>query len=346
MDEIQQKALAWSPSEWKDEINTLSPEQISLTIPLASKQYDPQQWQAKISAAIQGLSDKAQLENVGQVLSLEQVEEIFSQATQNSLLLDKLPPLLVGLPHQLFRTLLTKLSPAQLLILKHEIFSESAQYHLTLLSHELDADLTAYRLSQENLQRELENLTVADLGLTEIHALFSKIEGESKKGDDLLAEIDKALALAWSAGRSDLITQLSSCKEICQKILSHSIGKQLPEALENRLNSAFEEKEQPDSIGTLRDEEPAIQALAKFGVWYLEDFWKLGLLPGIKTSDELENQSSAQSKMDRTAAQEKLFTAAQDTLEKLGLKTVKDLKKALIYSKKGLQEYLRLKDEG
>ena len=93
----------------------------------------------------------------------------------------------------------------------------------------------------------------------------------------------------------------------------------------------------------MKDDEPAVEGLVKFSVWYLKDYWELGLLPGVEKQADLDIDMEKHTEAERAEYREKLFTLARDTLDQVGLSTVGDLKNAFIFSKQTLQEYINQK---
>jgi len=100
-----------------------------------------------------------------------------------------------------------------------------------------------------------------------------------------LATLNKALQLAWNSNRVDLIEKLSTAKETCQKFVISIIGHPrhavnpptgLYARLEARLNAVFGNPSDPNDIEAAGNDEPAMEALVKFSIWYLKDYWDLG----------------------------------------------------------------------
>lgn len=111
--------------------------------------------------------------------------------------------------------------------------------------------------------------------------------------------------------------------------------------LEQKLNAVYGNPLDPNDIEALDNSDPAIDALVKFSVWYLRDYWEIGLLPMVKNERDLDLSSRRYSERNRAEHREKLFVMVQENLERLGLDKVKDLKKARIYSRETLQDFIR-----
>ena len=84
-----------------------------------------------------------------------------------------------------------------------------------------------------------------------------------------------------------------------------------------------------ETIEALHDEDPACDALVKFSVWYLQDYFELGLLPEVTNEAELDRDPQRYREL------------ARQRLHRLGLKTVGDLKRAGIFSRATLAEHVK-----
>src|SRR5262249_54111258 len=125
--------------------------------------------------------------------------------------------------------------------------------------------------------------------------LRRQLKAQSAGYESLLLLINKVLSLAWNAKRLDLIDKMSHAKEQCQKALSHSIGQ--PKTAFNeaaglfaRIDLALERfYDNPDNaVENAEDDEPALEGLARFSLWYLKDYFELGLLPHIAEPSHLD----------------------------------------------------------
>ena len=93
----------------------------------------------------------------------------------------------------------------------------------------------------------------------------------------------------------------------------------------------------------LLDEDPAIEALANLSIWYLQDYWELGLLPEISNIQQLDLDPKHYNESERSDFKADLFLKVRKNLESKGLKTVFDLKSNQIFSKGMLKNYLSSK---
>lgn len=348
-EEIAQLVLQMSPDQIRSEMAKLTPEQISIVISVLDEMHD-QDWREKLTAVIYGLNENRQIEAVGRALVLPQALHILDEAAETEKNGHwKLSPLLVGMPHPVFTQLLLAASPIQMNALKQEVITEPVQHHLTVLTHEIVHQIPEFAASLDNLELEIAGLNIADLGHAELKNITHRIEQGAELYEETVEKINKILGLAWNTNRTDLIEKLSVAKEICQKLIGSMVGARKTSSressglfakLEERLNTVFGVPDNPQDFEALDDDEPAIEALVKFSLWYLSDYWEIGLLPQVKSIEDLDLDSSAFSHQQRMEYREKLFEEVTQNLSKLGLNTVSDLKQARIFSAKSLQDHI------
>lgn len=348
-EEISQLVLDMSPEEIQREIAKMAPLQVSAAIIAMECEHD-QEWSEKLCAAYLGLSTQDQLVAAGKSLNFIQALEVL----ENSAKCDpsftwKLSPILVGLSHPVFQQILASALKPHIEVLQHEAISESLQHHLTLFVHD------ASRILEEQadfLKTLIDEITAIDPILVtqeELSQLQQNLDNSTQTYDYLLEKINKALALAWNTNRADLINKLSILKDICLKIINQQIGSPrtstststgLYALLEDHLNQVYGNPSNRNDIEALNDDEPAIEALTKLSLWYLKDYWEIGLLPQIKDIHSLDLESKGYSEKECADYREKLLSQIHANLEKICLSTVGDLKAAQIYSKQMLQDYI------
>jgi hypothetical protein len=295
------------------------------------------------------LTELNQLEAFGKTLSSDEMLKVLDLIGGDSCFSDKLNPILAGLRHEVFFEILHKLSLSQLNMLQHESMAIPIQHHLTALSiqklHMLD-QISMRILAQED---NIKSIQIENLGLHDLTKIYEEIEFLINTIDSELISINQALSLAWNSDRIDLIDRFNVIKESIQKIKNFSIGNPTqkieilnhPAGLYAQLNEKLNQV-YADGITTALEMAilPAIEALAKLSIWYVEDYYKLGLLPDIQSEISLNLDPAVFSENERAEHLEKLIAKAKKALEDLGLITLDDLKKARIYSKKALQEYI------
>lgn len=247
--------------------------------------------------------------------------------------------------YDFFLLLLIQASPFQEKLLKSESILEPIQHHLTLLIHSLSSIYAEQVQHFTFLENQVKSLDLDTVEQEQIIEQEKAIENLRKSFINIQFLCSKALAIAWNSNRADLIEKLSSIKEQSQKFSTLVIGHQghpdspptgLYDVLKNQLNKVFND----DNNQPLSDDEPAIEALVKFSIWYITDYWEMHLLPGISHS-ELDLDIDASTEHERIDYRRKLFLEVQKNLEKLGLFTLGDLKKNMIYSKVALKNYIQ-----
>ncbi len=336
-------ALQATPDALESAIGKMNQEQVMAVIQKIDEGNDSK-WRKKIRAAIMGLSEKPTLEEAGKVLSIPQIFELLDKLLGIE---DKhhwkLSPLLVGISHDTFSKFLQSAGEKEINLLKLDSVTEPVQHHLTLLTHELENTVKYLRNQIESMLLNINKLDVNILGIKDVRDLHSRIGDLSTSLLQLLDRTNTALSIAWNTTRLDLIMSLNAIKDMCQRLITHGIGKKeiressgLYNQLTERLFRIYGDPQHPENVESLREVEPAIEGLAKLSVWYLKDYLELGLLPHVDTSIDFDKDISDHNE------KEKLFSLARLTLEKLGLYTVNDLKTACIFSKKTLKEFLVL----
>jgi hypothetical protein len=328
-------------------ISTMTPEQVIAIITYANS-VSENGIKNKIEAIVRGLNTPLQLEAAGKVISPFLLVGLFYTTLKEEKHYWKLSPLLVGMPRKSFNQLLCQVSTEQLHFLQNEGVTEPIQHHLTLLSHEINIRFNQTLREIELYQSNINLIETHLLTSQNIDPLIHQIDSFSLTLKELLDMANKALAIAWNTKRLDLIDSFSRMKNGCQKILSEEIGLKIPvtglyEKFENKLFSIFGNSNDSTQMDAIKDDEPAREALVKFSIWYLRDYWEVGLLPEIKDFNKLDLELAKLSEEQRSVYRQELFEEAQKNLSQLGISTVKDLKKARIFSKRTLEEYIQLK---
>lgn len=330
-----------SPMQIRANAEQLSQAQIEPAIRVLVDAQDPE-WREKIIELVLGLTSRSKIEAVGRTLSLEQAMQLLlNPALNQKNTKEELTAILVGLPHSLFLQLLLTDQTALLNVLKQEVNTEAVQHHLTVLSHEMINQVQEIEKQSLLWSETINNLTVTDLGRDDIFALTHEIDELSIKLNMTLTQVSKLLQMAWNTERSDLIEHLSKTKETASRYRIAFIGlprsyKKSPSGLylelENKLFSVYGNSENPADIEAIKDDEPAIEALVKLSLWYVYDYWDVGLLPHIKTAQEVAFLPKE--------LRDRLILVVHQNLGKIGLHTAADLKAARIFSRKSLHEYI------
>jgi hypothetical protein len=347
-EEISNWILQTPSNDIKEGISSLSPQQLSIAVAALDNPLE-QNLREKLAIIVEAATDNRDLEAIGRALSLRQALHILdksAQTDQNGHW--KLSPIIVGMPHGVFTQMLIVATPIQLKALKQEAITEAIQHHLTVLTHEIIHQVPEISASLDDLEQEIAQLDVAEMGYPEVKSIIHRIEQYAQQYEEMITKINNGLALAWNTNRTDLIDKLSQAKEISKKFIESIMGSKKTASnstglflkLEKRLNEVFGNSEDVRQIEAFNDDEPAIEALVKFSIWYLKDYWELGLLPEISTEEALDLDFTRFSNQQRMDYREKLYQQVIENLAKIGLQTVRDLKLAKIFSRKILEEYI------
>jgi hypothetical protein len=303
----------------------------------------------QLQLLVHKLNETSDLEAIGKQLSLNQFLDLLIHLQKEPTLTTKLSPLLVGLsPYVFFQALL--LMPFESVeVLKREGVLEPLQHQLNLFIHE--SELVNRQASEQihTLTKEIQESQIKEWNHQDLETMQLKIEQLKMHYEELIHAINKALALTWNTTRIDLLDKLNHLKEFSlsqlQNIGSPRLQTETPSGLfaflEQLLYNTYGSvNDSQEDIEVLDDEDSAIEGLVKFSIWYLQDYWKLGLLPKIKHVKELELDPIRYNERERIQHRQQLFNQVQQNLTELGIGKVADLKKAEIFSKKMLVEYI------
>lgn len=282
----------------------------------------------KTLSLFEGFRDNRQIESAAAALSLPQLLSLFTGVyTRHPPF--PVAPLFVGLSPQLFSQMMLRATPKLLKELRPDSVEEPLQHHLILLSHELTNESQLLATASAAFYSSIEQIDSQALESSAIAELFQQIDIQAHRHHAAEKMAANALTLAWNSGRSDLIERLMALKELFSRRSKSEINA-MRTAVETHLNKIYCD---------LGDSDLAIEALAPLKLWYLKDYWAVGLLPHIASEEQLAAAAAeGPGDEDRKAL---LYAAARDTLTQAGLKQVGDFKKQHIYSKNCLQEYLR-----
>ncbi len=325
-----------------------TPEEISRLVSSIDSHSD-HEWKDHIERIYVHIQNREQTEAFGKAASASQILHLLRYSEdRDTLHHEKLSHVLVGMRHEVFRDVIQQATPEEFRVLKLEAVTEPIQHHLTLFTHEMSNQIQEYTNTIIELENEVQLLNPNSFKRAELDDLLLRIYNASLFAQEELQDTNALLALAWNTNRTDLIEKLSAIKDVYQKFSSYIVGysRQADEnptglyaKLESQLLSVYGNPENLHDIEAVQDDEPAIEALSKLGIWYLKDYWELGLLPLITKVEKL-NLGPDHTEAEQAAFREKLFDEARKNLEKAGLKSVKDLKKAFIFSRETLREYL------
>lgn len=312
--------------------------------------HDHNDSEERLLAITSATDDPARLEAIGKGFSLHQFLVILNAFSQKMLPIEKLSPLLVGVAPAIFQQALNPLTLHQLNVLKGESSTEPLQHQLTLFAHAFDRIFSQQEAAVLQIYKKIEELGIEELShrsLTEIENRIAEIKNFAATQ---LSTIDQALSITWATNRLDLIKNLNQLKEHFYHQLHQQIGSPtshdhlatgLYAALEQFLYGTFgTTNPSTNSNESLGDTDAAIEGLAKFSIWYLPDYWDVGLLPSILNLEDLELDPAKYSEKERFDHRQSLFNEVQKNLNKLNLNQISDLKKFQIFSKTMLKEFI------
>lgn len=327
-----------SLSDVKDWVSRCTNEELKAAMKDLADQSDAQ-WQMKSCLLFSGKDEVTLRSSLAEVMSLGQVLAVLEADPQDE---SKLEALFVGMSLEVFDSLVSRADLSLLRLLQREAAGEPVQHKLTVFVHLLEQEERAITHSLEILRARVEGVTVEGMTTKKFQGLLREIQEHHDKVMCGTERIDKALAVAWTSGRTDLIEKLSQLKEyLCS---DQRFGLGLPQGvsggptglyllLQRRLESVFGDPD-TDNPETLKDEDSAVEALAKLSLWNLKDYWDVGLLPEVEKAPGSQAEDVIKPEGERLRAQ------AISQLKALDLATTKDFKRHQIYSKQMLQEYI------
>lgn len=344
--EIVKFAKECTVNQIENSIEKMSPEQVMTLIQSMNDKKKPR-------TLIIGLSTREHLEAAGSSLTVDQALDLIETCLQIE---DKhnwkLSPLLVGMPNSVFSEIIQHIGEEQLQIFKDEGVTEPVQHQLTTLSHKLLADIQKAEETIDQIYKGIQVISIQECTLHNIREIIKEVELCQKLLNSLYVINNQALAISWNTNRLDIIETFNKIKDSCQKFTLYGLGTPSSETeeptgiyhlLEQKLCEVYGNPLDPEDSEALKDTEPAMEGLVKLSIWYLRDYWELGLLPNIKKQSELDLDLERYSETERVQYREKLFAEAQKNLSHIGLKSVKNIKENFIFSKESLQEYIREK---
>lgn len=315
------------------DISKLNLEQIITVVSFLNENNDIF-WREKMKAIFNGLSNREQLVCFGRALNHLQAMEILDEVShKESIHYHKFLPILVGMSHKVFEEILLTGSERQMQVLKLEGITEAIQHHMTVLLHDWVKDIEGHSTILRSLLNEISFLDVHQVTRGSLDGIRTMLISITEYYQKMVYKTNRALSIAWNTNRPDLIEKFTMIKDSCMKYHSVVIGNPhtptelstgLYELLDKRLDDVYSSEGDP-----LENDDPAIEGLTKLGIWYLDDYVKIGLLPGAHVTEE------------EGFEREKFYELAVENLANIGLSSVHDLKRADIFSKNMLVEYIR-----
>lgn len=315
--------------------------QLSPLLQAATSHRHPADWREKLRSLVETTSSRSALETLGEELNVEQTLELIDWALEKdtSAAREAIGALFAKLKQSIFCNVLLETTPSQLDFLKRDSSVETIQHHLSQLSHELKERFVLFCDKVVHESGRLDTLDLSQLRSEDIDILHHSLDEIAKEGRDIIHLTSVALALAWNTNRTDIIQELSHTKELCEQCLIRDVGNPTIEeaqssglwhVLKAKLDSVFSDMDTQGSLTLMKDSDFALEALVKFSVWHIRDYCEVGLIPHADKDIPAERRDN-------------LFALAERNLSKLGLKTLLDLKREKIYSKRALMEFIQRK---
>lgn len=345
-EEIARTVTGMSTEQLQSILPGFTLEQITAALGAVTQDKDPA-WQAKTTLILSSIVNIRWLEAVGRVLNPQQAQAMldYCQKVDKSQQW-KLSPLVVGMSPSDFADLLTHATHSQMDLLKHEGMAEPMQFQLRTLAQEWLYAIERLCSIGTGYEQDILALNGSELDDSTYQAILKKFSSLHDNLSYLLDGINKALAITWHTNRIDLIEKFSIIKELCQKAIFMIVGHPrspfehptgLYEFLERHLAEIFGHATDPD---LLKDDDSPFDALGKFNIWHLEDYWEAGLLPHISHKEALHLNPSDFSEEGYENHQQKLMEEVKNKLEEMGLNNVRAFKLAGIWSPKMFKEYV------
>ncbi|MDP1879687.1 MAG: hypothetical protein Q8K60_01945 [Parachlamydiaceae bacterium] len=337
IDELKNKVSSLSVDDFKLELPTFTHSQIGHCFVILQNESSSKS-KKKMDELFKFIDHPSQLEQFGKSINLPSWMAIVDYISQHPSYHHRLSNILVGLNPSVFFQSLFYLNEDQLTLLKHESIFEPLKYHLNLYIHECEKQLAQIDENLENLKIQFlsnKNEQINENYLQESEERLIHIKDQLF---EFIECIQKVLSIVWNTNRVDLIDKLSSLNESYQhrlNLIGQKASSNIPAAgifdlLDKSLSSLYDN-------ASLTDQDSAMEGLTRLNIWHLEDYWKLGLLPSIKKEDVDQEQFKDNTQLENY---QRLLSLVQKQLKVLGIETVRDLKKARIYSQSLLKKYI------
>lgn len=292
-----------------------------------------QETKEKLVSLFHLLDSPTKLENFGKSLTPTYFQALLDYISHHVSYENRLPFILVGLQSQVFSEILGHLTEKHLVLLKHESLLEPLQYHLAQFIHEGERLLQNTEKQIQQLIIDFQSIAHEELTQDKLSSLYHSIDERRDLLIDYLKRTKQALALVWQTNRIDLIDKLSTLQEGVHHQLTHAVGTQPTKGLylllEQILSSIFDT--------SLTNQDAALEGLTRLSIWHLKDYKELGLLPTSHEIQDLQYLTQA----DHWTRHQSLFALVQKQLERLKIGNVGELKKACIFSRSLLKDYLK-----
>jgi hypothetical protein len=295
----------------------------------------------KLLLLFQFVNSPSTLEILGKHFSVPHFLSLLEFLEQHPSYQNRLSFILVGLHPTVFSQSLHLIQHKHLTFLKHESLLEPLQYHLMQFVHEGESLWDQIERKVQFYLQKLKSIIPQELSQEGLDTLINEIDSLRDQLLNYLERLSTALFIVWQTDRIDLIENLSSINETLQHQLIHVIGHppfdNLPSTglyltLYQILSTIFD--------AALKDNDAAIEGLTRLSIWYLKDYWELGLLPSHYHLEDLNVDTKRYSEEERLTGHQSLLSFVQKQLDHLQIGTVKSLKKNYLFSKPLLKAYI------
>jgi hypothetical protein len=337
--------LRLSAKQLADQLPNCNFEQVVILTAALQPDLDPKAAE-KLKVIFKHLKDPTHFENIGKVVNASQMKLLLPLFDHHAMeQVEKLSHLFTHMLPLVFKTWLKTCSEEELSLLKKMGVFQPLQHQLTFLSHEIEKELNLSHEKTTELVAKILEQPVETISSKSLNEYLEKIEKLRGEEEGIYHLINRALLIAWNGQRSDLIEKFTLLKEGSHRMLHEYLGEprhatQAPtgiyEVLELHFGTVFGNPQELDDEA-LSDSEPGIEALAKLNLWSLLDYNEIGLLPEF---DEAAWQGVKDNEEAYRAYETEMHQSLSKHLEALGLSTVGDFKRAHLYTKEMLKEFI------
>lgn len=336
---LEQFVSSSTADQFKEKLVEYSLSDIAEIFYILSKQ-PTMELKSKENSLLEYVDSSDQFELLAKELTSLQFLSFLEVISRHPSFKEKLSLLLVGLQPKVFLDALHSLTSQHLNLLKQESLLEPLQFQLLQFAHlgeELESELETEII---HFNQDLQSVDIGKLTQTQLQSYDNKIKSLKNRVLVYLESASTALSLAWNSNRPDLIEKVSLTHEKLQHLLMSVIGhssfqEKQPTGLYQKLQDHFSEI----YTSSLKNDEPVLDGLTRLGIWHLQDYWQLGLLPSIAQIEELDLNLQQNNKEGKNY-REFLQNLIQENLKSIGLNTVGDLKKEQIFSQSLLKNYI------
>lgn len=295
--------------------------------------------------SILDINEVKELESIGNAATASNFTKFLELIeTQQDKQAWKLQPLLTHMPIQIFKEVVLH-TPLKLLeLLEKPLLHEVVQHQLTALFHVFEDERQNTLQEIFNLEETIQKIKPLEVYSGLLTEILEKISNLRKRNAEIHEVICRVLRLAWNISSESLIDKFSGLKEVFFHLhqlcgewqISNRSGLFL--FLQQQLGKIYDNDPDSPAFRTLDDIDPAYEGLSKLNLHYLIDYHRHGLL------DASHNEMILQ-EAEKSDDRDRFVDEMRQTLLKVNLNTIKDLKETYICSVDMLQEYIKYHSE-